>query len=152
MDTTEITITSNSPEETMQFGRRIGSRLRGGEVFAICGPLGSGKTQLIKGIAAGAGAGDRRRVTSPTFVIVNQYAGRLDIYHIDAYRLASPAEFERLGFDDLCCPESVVLIEWADKIESALRDVGCIRIDLAHGGPHRRTIRIRNMPEYLDTA
>jgi tRNA threonylcarbamoyladenosine biosynthesis protein TsaE len=152
VDTTEITITSDSPEETMQLGRRIGSRLRGGEVFAICGPLGSGKTHLIKGIAAGAGAGDRRGVTSPTFVIVNQYTGRFDIYHIDAYRLDSVAEFEMLGFDDLCYPESVVLIEWADKIESAVRDVACIHIDLAHAGPHSRIIRIRNMPEYLDVA
>ncbi len=152
MDTTEITITSHSPEETMELGRRIGSRLRGGEVLAICGPLGSGKTHLIKGIAAGAGAADRESVTSPTFVIINQYAGRLDIYHLDAYRLDSVAEFERLGFDDLCYPESVVLIEWADKIEVALRDVGCIRIDLAHAGQQRRMICIRNMPEYLDIA
>ena len=148
----DVTFTSHSPEETMELGRRIGERLRGGEIFAICGPLGSGKTHLIKGIAGGAGARDRRSVTSPTFVIVNQYTGRLDIYHIDAYRLNSVAEFEMLGFDDLCYPESVVLIEWADKIESALRDIDFIRIDLAHAGEHTRTIHIRNMPDYLDMA
>ncbi len=134
----------------MELGRRIGSRLRGGEVFAICGPLGSGKTHLIKGLAAGAGAEDRKDVTSPTFVIVNEYQGRLDIYHIDAYRLDSVAEFEMLGFDDFCYPESVVLIEWADKIEPALRNIAFIRIDLAHVGPHTRTIRLRNLPAYLD--
>ncbi len=146
----DVTITSHSPEETMELGRRIGAQLRGGEIFAICGPLGSGKTHLIKGIAAGAGARDRASVTSPTFVIINQYTGRLDIYHIDAYRLGSVAEFEMLGFDDLCYPESVVLIEWADKIEAALRDTSPIRIDLVHAGERKRTIRLQNLPEYLN--
>ena len=146
---TEITITSRSVEETLALGRRIGDGLRGGEVFAICGPLGSGKTHLIKGIAVGAGAQDRESVTSPTFVIVNQYRGRFDLYHIDAYRIESIAEFEMLGFDDFCYPQSVVLIEWADKIESAIRDIDSIRIDLAHAGEKIRAICFRNVPEYL---
>lgn len=149
MTAMEITVTSKSPQETMELGRKIGARLRGGEVFAICGPLGSGKTHLIKGIAAGAGARDSEGVTSPTFVLVNQYEGRLDLYHIDAYRLESVADFERLGFDDFCYPESVVLIEWADRIEPALRGLDPIRIDLAHAGKRARTIRVRNAPEYL---
>jgi tRNA threonylcarbamoyladenosine biosynthesis protein TsaE len=143
-------IQTKSPQETMELGRRIGTRLHGGEVFAICGPLGSGKTHLIKGIAAGAGAPDSEGVTSPTFVIVNQYAGRFDLYHIDAYRLDSIADFERLGFDDFCYPESVVLIEWADKIEPALRGMDPIHVDLAHAGQRKRVIRLQNMPEYLN--
>lgn len=146
----ETTITTHSAEETMDLGRRIGSRLRGGEVFAICGPLGSGKTHLIKGIAAGAGALDRENVTSPTFVIVNQYSGRFDLYHIDAYRIESLAEFEMLGFDDFCYPQSVVLTEWADKIEPVIHDMGYIRIDLTHGGERTRTLRLANLPPYLD--
>jgi tRNA threonylcarbamoyladenosine biosynthesis protein TsaE len=146
----ETTITTHSAEETMDLGRRIGSRLKGGEVFAICGPLGSGKTHLIKGIAAGAGALDRENVTSPTFVIVNQYRGRFDIYHIDAYRIDSLAEFEMLGFDDFCYPQSVVLIEWADKIEPVIHDIDYIRIDLAHAGQRTRTLRLMNLPPYLD--
>jgi tRNA threonylcarbamoyladenosine biosynthesis protein TsaE len=145
----EITITSRSAEETMELGRRIGSQLKGGEVFAICGPLGSGKTHLIKGIADGAGARDRENVTSPTFVIVNEYHGRFDLYHIDAYRIGSLAEFEMLGFDDFCYPQSVVLIEWADKIEAAIRGIDCLRIDLAHASERARTIRVRNIPAYL---
>jgi len=145
----EATVTSRSPQETMELGRRIGSRLKGGEVFAICGPLGSGKTHLIKGIAAGAGARDRENVTSPTFIIVNEYRGRLDIYHIDAYRIESLAEFEMLGFDDFCYPQSVVLIEWADKIEAAIRGIDTVRIDLAHASERARTIRLRNIPEHL---
>ena len=146
----EITITSHSPQETLELGRRLGARLQGGEVFAICGPLGSGKTHLIKGIAAGAGAEDQAAVTSPTFVLVNQYAGRFDLYHLDAYRLESVDDFERLGVDDFCYPESVLLIEWADKIEPALQGMDPIRIDLAHAGAHKRIIRLRNIPAYLN--
>lgn len=145
-----LDITSKSPEQTIEAGRRIGQKLKGGEVVAVCGALGSGKTHLIKGIAAGAGAKDHKHVNSPTFVIVNEYAGRLNIYHVDAYRLNSIAEFEMLGFDDFCDPQSVVLIEWADKIESALQALDYIRIELFHAGETQRKIHIENTPEYID--
>ena len=140
---------SDSPEETIELGRKLGSQLKGGEVIGICGQLGSGKTHLIKGIAAGAGAKDHRHISSPTFVIVNEYAGRLDIYHVDAYRLNSIAEFEMLGFDDFCYPRSVVLIEWADKIESALEAIDYIWIELFHASKTKRKIHIENTPEYI---
>jgi len=151
-------VTSKSPEETIELGRKIGSQLRGGEVVAICGLLGSGKTHLIKGIAAGAGAAEAGKVTSPTFVIINEYKsrpsegldkGRLDVYHIDAYRLNSMEEFEMIGFDDYCRPRSVVVIEWADKIESALQTINYIRIELFHAGESKRAIHIENTPEYI---
>ncbi|MBL7152893.1 MAG: tRNA (adenosine(37)-N6)-threonylcarbamoyltransferase complex ATPase subunit type 1 TsaE [Phycisphaerae bacterium] len=141
---------SRSPAETIELGRKIGEGLTGGEVIGLCGPLGSGKTHLIKGIAAGAGAENCRQVNSPTFVIVNEYAGRLEIYHIDAYRLNSIAEFEMLGFDDLCHAGSVVLIEWADKLDSALCTVDHVRIELDHAGETTRQIHIKNLPEYID--
>ena len=140
----DFNIISSSPDETIELGRKIGSQLKGGEVIAVCGSLGSGKTHLIKGIAAGAGAKDHRNVNSPTFVIVNEYVGRLDIYHIDAYRLNSVSEFEMLGFDDLCYPRSVVLIEWADKIESSLQAIDYIRIELEHTGENKRKMNIKN--------
>ncbi len=145
----DLEITSKSPDETIELGRDIGSKLKGGEVIAVCGALGSGKTLLIKGITAGLGADDYREVTSPTFVIINEYTGRLDIYHIDAYRLGSVAEFEMLGFDDLCYPNSVVLIEWADKIESALQAIDYVRIELSHIAETERRIHIKNAPEYF---
>ncbi len=149
MQTESVKIT-NSPDETIEFGRKFGSQLNGGEVIALCGPLGSGKTHLIKGIATGLGAKDSKIVNSPTFVIVNEYIGRLDIYHIDAYRLNSISEFEMLGFDDFCYPKSVVLIEWADKIESAIEMINYIRIDLQHSGRNTRKILISNVPEYIE--
>jgi tRNA threonylcarbamoyladenosine biosynthesis protein TsaE len=140
---------SNSPERTIEIGSKIGSQLKGGEVLAVCGALGSGKTHLVKGIAAGAGAQDSRQVNSPTFVIVNEYMGRLHIYHIDAYRLDSVGEFEMLGFDDFCSPQAVVLIEWADKVESALEGLQYVRLKLSHAGPTRRAIHIENAPAYM---
>lgn len=153
----ELDITSESPEQTIELGRKIGQQLKGGEIIAVCGPLGSGKTHLIKGIAAGTGAQDRKRVTSPTFVIVNEYKGRtsasavepLDIYHVDAYRLNSLDEFEMIGFDDFCYPGSVVLIEWADKIEAALQTMDYIRIEINHAGKTKRKIHIKNAPQYM---
>jgi tRNA threonylcarbamoyladenosine biosynthesis protein TsaE len=144
-----IDVITSSPTETIEFGRKIGSQLKGGEVIALIGVLGSGKTHLIKGIAAGAGAAESKKVTSPTFVIINEYKGRLDIYHIDAYRLGSISEFEMIGFDDYCQPQSVVLIEWADKIESALENIDYIRAELFHAEKSKRKIHIENVPDYI---
>jgi tRNA threonylcarbamoyladenosine biosynthesis protein TsaE len=148
-ETIGLDITSQSPQQTIEIGTRIGEQLKGGEVLAIRGALGSGKTHLIKGIAAGAGAEDSRQISSPSFVLVNEYSGRFHIYHIDAYRLDSIAEFEMLGFDDFCHPQSVVLIEWADKVESALQGTHCVRIELLHAGRTCRKINITDVPEYI---
>ena len=142
-------IVTHSPEETIEFGKKFGSQLKGGEIIALIGQLGSGKTHLIKGIAAGAGATNSAVVNSPTFVIVNEYNGRFDIYHIDAYRLNSISEFETLGFDDYCYPNSIVIIEWADKVIPALETIDYIRIDLEHIGQTERKISIVNYPEYI---
>ena len=139
---------SNSPEETSQLGETIAAKLTGGEVICFIGPLGSGKTCLIKGISRGLKAFDAEHVNSPTFVLINEYSGpdcAFDIYHIDAYRLNSIAEFEMLGFDDLCYRRSIVLIEWADKVQSALNDIDCIKIELAHITPTQRKIKIKNL-------
>ena len=149
----DFSITTGSPEQTIDFGRRFGRQLKGGEVIALVGPLGSGKTHLIKGIVKGLGAKDAgNEVTSPTFVLVNEYTGRLDIFHIDAYRLDSILQFEQIGFDDYCYPGSVVLIEWADKIESAIKGISCIKIELTHLNPTSRSIHITNAPGYIRLA
>jgi tRNA threonylcarbamoyladenosine biosynthesis protein TsaE len=151
----EREIISNSPAETMALGEKIGSHLKGGEVIALCGPLGSGKTHLIKGIIAGAGGEQPRHVTSPTFVIVSEYtaAGRdLDIFHVDAYRLSSPEQLRLIGFDELCYPRSAVLIEWADKVQSLLEGINCIWLKLSHQGPQTRLIHLENMPPYIAGA
>jgi tRNA threonylcarbamoyladenosine biosynthesis protein TsaE len=133
----------------MELGEAIGAQLGGGEILAIVGPLGAGKTHLIKGIATGLGATDRQGVNSPTFVIINQYMGHFDIFHIDAYRIESVAEFDMLGFDDLCYPESVVMIEWADKVEQAIARMNPIRIELQHTGQRRRSIALTSLPGHV---
>jgi tRNA threonylcarbamoyladenosine biosynthesis protein TsaE len=144
-----IEITTHSPEETIELGQVVGQQLRGAEVFAIQGPLGSGKTHFIKGIALGVGADDPDQVNSPTFVLVNEYVGRLEVYHIDAYRLDSVAEFEMLGFDDFLHPHSVVLIEWADKVEAALTALDCLKLEFEHISERSRRIKINNPYSYL---
>ena len=146
----DFSFTTDSPQKTIDLGQQIGSQLKGGEVIALVGPLGSGKTHLIKGIVKGLGAEDApNEVTSPTFVLVNEYPCRLDVFHIDAYRINSIKEFEQIGFDDYCYSGSVVLIEWADKIEEALAGVNFIKIELAHIGPESRSIHIFNAPVYI---
>jgi tRNA threonylcarbamoyladenosine biosynthesis protein TsaE len=154
----DFELTSNSAQQTIEIGRRIGAQLKGGEVIGLIGPLGSGKTYLIKGIAAGLGAKrTETAVHSPTFVIVNEYAARLpgpdfvegSIYHIDAYRLNSIAEFEMIGFDECCRADSVVLIEWADRVEPALKGLDWVRIELSHLGPDERALHITNAPGWL---
>lgn len=115
-------ITTSSANQTRRLGRRLGELLTGGQVIALIGPLGAGKTQLVKGIAGGLGWADPHEVTSPTFVLVNEYVGRLHLYHIDAYRLAGSPALEALGFDEMIAAESAVVIEWADKVTEALPD------------------------------
>ncbi len=146
----DFSFTSHSPQQTIKFGQYFGSQFKGGEVVALVGPLGSGKTHLIKGIVEGLGEeGTANEVTSPTFVLVNEYTGRLDIFHVDAYRLESIAQFEQIGFDDYCRADSVVLIEWADKIEKALTGMNYIKIEMTHLGTEHRAVSITNAPDYI---
>jgi len=119
-----LTLTSDSPEATYEIGRQLGASLACGHVVALMGPLGSGKTTLVKGIADGAGVVDPRQVNSPTFVIVNEYeAGPggvgLRLYHIDAYRLRGSRDLEALGFDEMVAQGAAVL-EWSDRVEKLL--------------------------------
>ncbi|MFH1418131.1 MAG: tRNA (adenosine(37)-N6)-threonylcarbamoyltransferase complex ATPase subunit type 1 TsaE [Planctomycetota bacterium] len=115
-----IQLESQSVEETLAIGRAIGGAAAPGDVVGLIGCLGAGKTHLAKGVAVGLGVPDDREVNSPTFVLVNEYEGRLHIYHVDAYRLTSPDELEALGFAEMCEAAGVVLVEWADRVMEAL--------------------------------
>ena len=152
MSNKTIEITTHSAAETIELGQRIGRSLKGGEVIALIGNLGTGKTHLIKGIARGLEADESGPVSSPTFVLVNEYFGReglIHIYHIDAYRMESVAEFQSLGFDEYCRPDSVVLVEWADKVMDAVEGFGPITIRLEHISENQRKICIQCVPDYL---
>lgn len=110
---------SHSPAETFELGRLAATELRGGEVFALVGELGSGKTHFVKGLAAGLGYRDE--VTSPTFTLVHEHlGGRFPLYHFDFYRLATAEETLRLGFDDYLEGNGILAIEWADKFPGLL--------------------------------
>ena len=152
MDENSYTFVSESPGATVGFGEKIGACLDGGEVVCLIGQLGSGKTHLIKGIAKGAGFCESDEVKSPTFVLVNEYLSddmRLEVYHIDAYRIDDVNEFEMLGFDDFCHDRSVVLIEWADKVAGVLEDVERITINMSHVSENERCIEIKNINSKL---
>jgi tRNA threonylcarbamoyladenosine biosynthesis protein TsaE len=105
---------------TQAFGRWLGQRLWPGAVVALIGPLGAGKTQLVRAIAEGLGLADSRIVTSPTFVLMQEYPARLPIYHFDAYRLHREAEFADLGVYEYFQGGGVCLIEWADRVRGCL--------------------------------
>ncbi len=112
----EATFRSDSPEATLFIGADIGHSMPGGLVIALVGPLGAGKTQLVKGIATGNAKGSVCEVTSPTFSLVQEYSGRLALYHLDAYRLTGSKDFSLLGFDEMIRHDSGVVVEWADRV------------------------------------
>lgn len=111
---------SASPEKTLQLGISLGERLFPGSVLALQGPLGAGKTLLTQGIARGLQIVDSSQVTSPTFVLLQEYPARLPIYHFDTYRLKHLQEFEDLGAQEYFAGQGVCLIEWADRIKPLL--------------------------------
>lgn len=134
---------SESPAQTLKFGRVLGRLVRPGELLALCGPLGSGKTQFVKGLAAGLGVPADERIISPTFVLVREYVGRLRLYHVDAYRLASGGELLDLGLEEMLeDPQGVVAIEWADRAAEVL-PAGGWWLELAHSGPRKRGLTLR---------
>jgi tRNA threonylcarbamoyladenosine biosynthesis protein TsaE len=107
-------VVSRSAQETQALGARLGLRLGSGDVVACIGPLGAGKTCFLQGLARGLGV--TTDVTSPTFVLVNQYRGRLPVYHVDAYRTGSLTELVDLGLEEMLHGEGVTVVEWADKL------------------------------------
>ncbi|HOD29864.1 MAG TPA: tRNA (adenosine(37)-N6)-threonylcarbamoyltransferase complex ATPase subunit type 1 TsaE [Syntrophales bacterium] len=135
-------IESISPEETRRLGRAIGRALTAGSIVALNGELGTGKTTLTQGIARGLDVPEAFQVTSPTFTLVNEYPGRLTLYHVDLYRLSGPADLETLGYEEFFFAEGVTVVEWSEKIAEIL-DEGCIFIELRYIDANRRCIGIQ---------
>jgi len=109
---------SQSPEETKNLGKKLGKLLQEGDLLALNGDLGAGKTCLIQGIAVGLNSRDH--VSSPSFSIIKEYSGDKPIYHFDLYRLTQPEELETLGYEEYFYGNGVTLIEWAEKIKHYL--------------------------------
>ena len=112
-------ITSNS-DETLLFGRKLGETLVGDELFLLVGSLGAGKTTMTQGIANGLGVNEYTK--SPTFVLVNEYEGRVPLVHADLYRVAQTEEAWLLGLDDYMFTGAVMVVEWGDRAQDIFPD------------------------------
>ncbi len=128
------------PEETEAVGERLAESLSPGAVVALTGELGAGKTCFVQGLARGLGV--TTRATSPTFVLINEYRGRLPVHHVDLYRLASLTEAMDLGLLELLDGDGVSVVEWADRI-TPLLPARAIHVSIDGLGDEPRTIVIR---------
>jgi tRNA threonylcarbamoyladenosine biosynthesis protein TsaE len=139
---TKIEIISKSAEQTWEIARFIGRKLRKGDILALSGELGSGKTCFTGGLARGLGVEEKYQITSPTFTLINEYPGRCKLYHFDVYRLNSYSEFEDLGYEEYFSGKGIVVIEWAEKIVQIL-PADTIFISFEYLGENSRKIIIK---------
>ncbi|WP_254513998.1 tRNA (adenosine(37)-N6)-threonylcarbamoyltransferase complex ATPase subunit type 1 TsaE [Anatilimnocola floriformis] len=143
----EYVFSSNSLADTDRLAAMLVSVLPQRATIAFCGTLGAGKTRFVQGLAAAAGI-DPADVTSPTFVLCQQYNGSRRLYHLDAYRLHDADEFRELGTDELYDEAALTLIEWADKVEPALPD-SYLLIQIEVTGEQTRQFRIEAIGDEL---
>jgi tRNA threonylcarbamoyladenosine biosynthesis protein TsaE len=130
--------------ETYDLGRQLAQRLGVGDCMALVGGLGAGKTALVRGLAIGLGVEDERLISSPTYVLVHEYPGRVPVYHLDLYRLTLPdAELADLGLREMLA-DGVVLIEWADRARDALPRHRW-RVDIEITGEQERRFTVRRL-------
>jgi tRNA threonylcarbamoyladenosine biosynthesis protein TsaE len=127
---------THSPAETEAFGERFGKRLRVGDMVLLTGELGAGKTTFVRGVARGTAS--ESPVASPTFQLVRVYPGRVQLAHIDLYRIETPAELGDLGLDELI-DQGAVVVEWGDRLDAPAAAL----IELEHLGGERRVIRTK---------
>jgi tRNA threonylcarbamoyladenosine biosynthesis protein TsaE len=135
-----LEILSSTPEATREFGHQIGTLLQAGDVIALTGDLGAGKTCCIQGIARGLGVPETIAITSPTYTLIHEYRGRVPVYHFDVYRLGCEEDLYDLGYEEYFYGDGVTLIEWADRIHSFLPDDYCV-IHLHIGSDGTRTLQ-----------
>ena len=133
------TVTSNSSRKTMSLGRKLASWVRGGEIVGLVGELGTGKTCFVRGFCAGMEVGKEAWVRSPTFTLINEYQGRLPVYHIDLYRIGKQDELDALNLREYLYADGVSLIEWFEYLPAAEVDE-YLEVRLAHGGGSKREL------------
>lgn len=138
-------IHTSSAEETIELGKKLGSKLQKGDVIALQGTLAAGKTTITKGIAEALGITEN--ITSPTFCLISEYSGKMNLYHMDVYRLDDEEDFENLGTDDMIYGDGVCVIEWSEKIMKALpKKTIKITLTPVSDGSEKRIIDIENWP------
>jgi tRNA threonylcarbamoyladenosine biosynthesis protein TsaE len=144
-----IVLLSKSPEETFRIGRILAEGLEAGDVVALTGELGSGKTCLTQGIASGLGVPEGYVVTSPTFTLINEYPGRqADLYHLDVYRLTGCADLADMGYDEYLSGRGVMVIEWAEKVLEAV-PVDALYVEMTYMEENVRKIKISGCRERI---
>jgi len=133
---------TQSPEDTIAFGRSLAERLTPPKVILLSGDLGAGKTTLVKGIAEAFEAAEQEDVTSPTFTLVHEYRGPcVSVYHIDLYRIETEKELATLALDDLMDDRTIMLVEWGEKFERFRRERD-MEIHIERRGENEREIRV----------
>jgi tRNA threonylcarbamoyladenosine biosynthesis protein TsaE len=137
----KMVIQTRSASETARIGKSLGNRLLRGDVVALVGQLGAGKTQFIKGLASGVGIVNSPYISSPSFTLINEYPGEIPFYHIDLFRLGREKEAEELGLEDYFQGRGITAIEWADKIPSFLPQE-MLFVSIAYIDKNTRSIEI----------
>jgi tRNA threonylcarbamoyladenosine biosynthesis protein TsaE len=143
--------TTHSPEETIEFGRRIAALLKPPILVLLLGDLGAGKTTLTKGIIDGLGVAPVEEVTSPTFTLIHEYGNSQRpgprVYHIDLYRIEDAADLMTLGLEDMLAENAILLVEWGERLGSALRDAcpgsRTLEIHISSPSEHQRQFELR---------
>lgn len=135
------TIESDAPEATLALGRALGAALRPGDMLALTGDLGAGKTWLVKGVAEGLGI-PAREVTSPTFVLMHVYEGRIPLAHFDAYRLSGGEEMLDFGAEEAFYGQGASAVEWAERVEDVLPE-DRLEVCMSVVGQHSRRLEFR---------
>lgn len=139
-------ILSKSECETIKLGEKIAKQLKLGDLIALSGDLGAGKTTLVKGIAKGLGVKDYRYVNSPSFVLVKEYKGRMPLFHFDFYRLNNLKDIEDIGYEDYLGRRGVVVIEWSSKMQRILPKRR-LEITMKIRSSSRRVIKVSHQDE-----
>ena len=137
---TKVSLTSNSPEETIQAAFVFAKQLKAGDIVCLQGDLGAGKTTFTKGLAKALKVSPQK-VNSPTFVLMNYYEGKMPIYHFDLYRLENPKELDTVDFDDYFYGQGICVIEWAERLGGHKPEIYYL-VEFKHKDEHTREICI----------
>jgi tRNA threonylcarbamoyladenosine biosynthesis protein TsaE len=134
-------VVSRSARQTINFGHRLGKLAQGGEIVGLIGDLGTGKTCFVRGVARGAGVGEEAWVRSPTFTLINEYQGRLPVYHIDLYRVGNRTEIEGLNLREYLYSDGISLVEWFEHLP-AHEASEYLEVKITHAGTTHREISL----------
>ncbi|MBI4525559.1 MAG: tRNA (adenosine(37)-N6)-threonylcarbamoyltransferase complex ATPase subunit type 1 TsaE [Deltaproteobacteria bacterium] len=134
-----LVVFTRSAAQTRSWGRKLGKLLRGGEIIGLSGELGTGKTCFARGLAEGLGVGKEAWIRSPSFTVINEYDGRLPVYHIDLYRIDTPNGIEELNLRDYLFSDGVSVIEWFERLPPGEVDE-FLRVSMAHTKGNEREL------------